>query len=61
LSRRHPDQRANFTSVSFCVKSVRSKIKQLTSDCEVFEKERNRVFERLDEIREGEARLALYE
>ena len=61
LSRRHPEQRANFTSVSFCVKSVRSKIKQLRTDCELFEDERSRAFKRLDEIRVEEAMMAEYE
>uniref|UniRef100_A0A7S1CTD9 Uncharacterized protein n=1 Tax=Skeletonema marinoi TaxID=267567 RepID=A0A7S1CTD9_9STRA len=61
LSRRHPEQRANFTSVSFCVKSVRSKIKQLRTDCALFEDERSRAFKRLDEIREEEAMMAEYE
>jgi len=59
LSRRNPDQTANFTSVSFCVRSVRSMIEKLRFNCEVFEDDR--VFERLDEIQEGEARLALFE
>ena len=48
LSHRNPEQRANFTSISFCVKSVRSKINNLTPDYDSFENERNKVFEVLD-------------
>jgi len=53
LSKRHPKQMADITSVSFCVKSVRGRIESLSRG-EVFEQTKTKVFRRIDDVYQEE-------
>lgn len=50
LSKRHPGQRADVTSVSFCVKSVRGRIESLNNRGEGFQHTKEKVFRKIDEL-----------
>lgn len=53
LSKRHPGQRANVTSVSLCVRSVRGRIEGLSGG-EEFLRDRERVFKKIDDMHREE-------
>lgn len=53
LSKRHPGQRADITSVSLCVKSVRGRLEHLNRG-EDFKLVQKRVFARIDEMHQEE-------
>ncbi len=54
LSKRHPTQLADVTSVSLCVKSVRGRIENITDRDDEFESLKRVVFDKVDEIYEPE-------
>eukprot|EP00571_Detonula_confervacea_P001851 CAMPEP_0172317026 /NCGR_PEP_ID=MMETSP1058-20130122/30307_1 /TAXON_ID=83371 /ORGANISM="Detonula confervacea, Strain CCMP 353" /LENGTH=356 /DNA_ID=CAMNT_0013031479 /DNA_START=40 /DNA_END=1110 /DNA_ORIENTATION=- len=54
LSKRHPGQRADITSVSLCVKSVRGRIENINSRGEDFQNIKENLFRKIDEMYQEE-------
>ena len=54
LSKRHPGQRSDITSVSLCVKSVRGRIESIRDRGQKFENIKERMFRKVDEMYQEE-------
>jgi len=54
LPKRHPDQRADITSVSLCIKSVRGRIESLNRRGDEFRNTKDKFFRKIDELYQEE-------